>query len=48
MRRAVTTVAGIGDGTEVGERADLPTEAYQALVALNLSAFRQGPVYYDR
>ncbi|MGH3902358.1 MAG: hypothetical protein ACRDTA_29720, partial [Pseudonocardiaceae bacterium] len=28
--------------------ADLPTEAYQALVALDLSAFRQGPVHYDR
>ena len=25
----------------MGERADLPTEAYQALVALDLSAFRQ-------
>ncbi|MGH4008007.1 MAG: hypothetical protein ACRDTH_07585 [Pseudonocardiaceae bacterium] len=28
--------------------ADLPVEAYQELVALNLSAFRQGPVHYDR
>jgi hypothetical protein len=28
--------------------ADLPSEAYQALVALDLSAFRQGPVHYDR
>lgn len=28
--------------------ANLPTEAYQALVALDLSAFRQGPVHYDR
>jgi hypothetical protein len=28
--------------------ADLPVEAYQALVALDLSAFRQGPVHYDR
>lgn len=28
--------------------ADLPAEAYQALVALDLSAFRQGPVHYDR
>jgi hypothetical protein len=28
--------------------ADLPTEAYQALVALDLSVFRQGPVHYDR
>lgn len=28
--------------------ADLPTEAYQALVTLDLSAFRQGPVHYDR
>jgi hypothetical protein len=31
-------MAGIGDGIEVGERADLPAEAYQALVALDLSA----------
>lgn len=28
--------------------ADLPVEAYQALVTLDLSAFRQGPVHYDR
>jgi hypothetical protein len=28
--------------------ADLAAEAYQALVALDLSAFRQGPVHYDR
>lgn len=28
--------------------ADLPAEAYQELVALDLSAFRQGPVHYDR
>jgi hypothetical protein len=28
--------------------ADLPTDAYQAMVALDLSAFRQGPVHYDR
>jgi hypothetical protein len=28
--------------------ADLPLEAYQALVALDLSVFRQGPVHYDR
>ncbi|HKR49453.1 MAG TPA: hypothetical protein VJT72_07710 [Pseudonocardiaceae bacterium] len=28
--------------------ADLPTEAYRALVALDLSAFGQGPVHYDR
>ncbi len=28
--------------------ADLPADAYQALVALDLSAFRQGPVHYDR
>lgn len=28
--------------------ADLPAEAYQALVALDLAAFRQGPVHYDR
>ena len=28
--------------------ADLPAEAYQALVALDLSAFRQGPVHSDR
>lgn len=28
--------------------ADLPAEAYQALVAVDLSAFRQGPVHYDR
>lgn len=28
--------------------ADLPAEAYQALVALDLSAFQQGPVHYDR
>jgi hypothetical protein len=27
---------------------DLPAEAYQALVTLDLSAFRQGPVHYDR
>ncbi|MGH3925038.1 MAG: hypothetical protein ACRDTT_19610, partial [Pseudonocardiaceae bacterium] len=27
---------------------DLPAAAYQALVALDLSAFRQGPVHYDR
>ncbi len=44
----MTTVANIGDRTEVGERTDLPAEAYQALVALDLSAFRQGPVHYDR
>lgn len=28
--------------------ADLPLDAYQALVALDLSVFRQGPVHYDR
>jgi hypothetical protein len=28
--------------------ADLPAEAYQALVELDLSMFRQGPVHYDR
>ncbi|MGH3977318.1 MAG: hypothetical protein ACRDS9_28990 [Pseudonocardiaceae bacterium] len=28
--------------------ADLPAEAYQALVALDLSEFQQGPVHYDR
>ncbi|MCA1671164.1 MAG: hypothetical protein LC799_02795 [Actinobacteria bacterium] len=28
--------------------ADLPAEAYQALVALDLSAFQHGPVHYDR
>ncbi|MGH3683756.1 MAG: hypothetical protein ACRDRU_03190 [Pseudonocardiaceae bacterium] len=28
--------------------ADLPAEAYPALVALDLSVFRQGPVHYDR
>lgn len=28
--------------------ADLPAEAYQALVALDLSVFVQGPVHYDR
>ena len=28
--------------------ADLPTDAYQALVALDLSAFQHGPVHYDR
>jgi hypothetical protein len=28
--------------------ADLPAEAYEALVALDLSVFRQGPVHYDR
>jgi hypothetical protein len=27
---------------------DLPADAYQELVALDLSAFRQGPVHYDR
>ncbi len=27
---------------------DLPAEAYQALVELDFSAFRQGPVHYDR
>jgi len=27
--------------------ADLPAVAYQALVALDLSVFRQGPVHYD-
>jgi hypothetical protein len=28
--------------------ADLPVEAYQALVTLDLSTFREGPVHYDR
>lgn len=28
--------------------ADLPAEAYQALVTLDLSAFGQGPAHYDR
>jgi hypothetical protein len=28
--------------------ADLPAAAYQALVELDLSALRQGPVHYDR
>lgn len=28
--------------------ADLPARAYQELVALDLSAFGQGPVHYDR
>jgi hypothetical protein len=28
--------------------ADLPAEAYQALVALDLSTFQHGPVRYDR
>ncbi|MGH3479195.1 MAG: hypothetical protein ACRDRY_04165 [Pseudonocardiaceae bacterium] len=33
---------------QVVQEADLPIEAYQALVALDLSAIRQGPVHYDR
>ena len=33
---------------QVALEADLPAEAYEALVALDLSAFRQGPVHYDR
>jgi len=28
--------------------ADLPAEAYQGLVTLDLSSFQQGPVHYDR
>lgn len=28
--------------------ADLPVEAYQTLVGLDLSAFQRGPVHYDR
>jgi hypothetical protein len=28
--------------------ADLPADVYRELVALDLSAFRQGPVHYDR
>ncbi|MDQ3055753.1 MAG: hypothetical protein M3R66_18645, partial [Actinomycetota bacterium] len=35
-------------GGQVVLEADLPAEAYEALVALDLSAFRQGPVHYDR
>ena len=33
---------------QVALEADLPAEAYQALIALDLSAFHQGPVHYDR
>ncbi len=36
------------DSAQVVLEADLPAEAYEALVALDLSAFRQGPVHYDR
>jgi hypothetical protein len=28
--------------------ADLPTDAYQALLSLDLSTFRKGPLHYDR
>ena len=28
--------------------ADLPTDAYSALLALDLSAFQKGPLHYDR
>ncbi|MGH3828946.1 MAG: hypothetical protein ACRDRS_00620 [Pseudonocardiaceae bacterium] len=41
LRDAVTRL-------EVVLEADLPARAYQELVALDLSAFEQGPVHYDR
>jgi hypothetical protein len=41
--------AGAGAATrlQVLLEADLPAEAYQALIALDLSVFRHGPVHYD-
>jgi hypothetical protein len=35
-------------GLQVVLEPDLPTEAYRRLVELDLSAFRHGPVRYDR
>jgi len=44
----VLVLQDAANGLQVALEADLPAEAYQALVALDLSAFRQGPVHYDR
>lgn len=44
----VLVLQDVATRLQVVLEADLPVEAYQALVTLDLSAFRQGPVHYDR
>lgn len=41
-------VQDVATRLQVVLEADLPAEAYQAPVALDLSAFQQGPLHYDR
>ncbi|MGH3798224.1 MAG: hypothetical protein ACRDSP_25520 [Pseudonocardiaceae bacterium] len=45
--RQVLVLREADTGLQVVLEAGLPEEAYSALVALDLSAFEQGPVHYD-
>jgi len=44
----VLVLQDVATRLQVVLEADLPAEAYRALVALDLSVFGQGPVHYDR
>lgn len=47
-RERVLVLQDTATGLQVVLEPDLPTEAYRCLVELDLSAFRHGPVRYDR
>jgi uncharacterized protein YhfF len=44
----VLVLQDVATRLQVVLEADLPAEAYQELITLDLSAFGQGPVHYDR
>ena len=45
---AVLVLQDAASGVQIALDSDLPPEAYEELVALDLSAFECGPVHYDR
>jgi hypothetical protein len=47
-RERVLVLQDTATGLQVVLEPDLPTDAYRRLVELDLSAFRPGPVRYDR
>jgi hypothetical protein len=47
-QQQVLVLQDVATRLQVVLEADLPVEAYQALVMLDLSVFQQGPVHYDR
>jgi hypothetical protein len=47
-QQQVLVLQDVATRLQVVLEADLPEEAYQALVMLDLSVFQQGPVHYDR